>query len=173
MEPVFLIAQIVGILTTIVAVATFQFKDVRHILLGNVISNLMVALQYGLLGGFSGAWICVVAAVQTIVMYFLDKRENGQKLRKLLLVLFCAMYIVGTIIVYKGWGDILSCVCALIYVLAILQTDSKGFRRCIFVNASLWIVYDIYTMAYSGILTHGLELVSIVTAMLRLDRKKD
>ena len=31
----FLIAQIVGVLTTIVAVATFQFKDVRHILLGN------------------------------------------------------------------------------------------------------------------------------------------
>lgn len=173
MEPIFIIAQVVGVLTTVVAVATFQFKDVRHILLGNVISNLMVALQYALLGGFSGAWICMVAAVQTIVMYFLDKRENAQKLRKYLLVLFCVMYIVGTCIVYKNWEDILSCVCAMIYVLAILQTDSKNFRRCIFVNSSLWIVYDVCTMAYTGILTHGLELVSIITAMLRLDRKKD
>lgn len=172
MDFVFILAQIVGVLTTVVAVATFQFKDVRHILLGNVLSNLMVALQFALLGGLSGAWICIVAALQTVVMYFLDKKENTGTLRRYLLLLFCAMYIAGTCIVYKGWGDIVSCVCALIYVVAILQTDSKSFRKCIFVNASLWIVYDIYTMAYASVLTHGMELVSIITAMLRMDRKK-
>lgn len=172
MDPLFIIAQAVGVLTTVVAVATFQFKDKRHILLGNVASNLLVALQYALLGGLSGAWICIVAAVQTVVMYFVDKKPDAKKLRMCLLILFCAMYIAGTCIVYQGWGDILTCVCALIYVLAILQKDSKGFRRCILVNASLWIVYDIYTLAFSGILTHGLELVSILVAMVRLDFRR-
>ena len=101
-----------------------------------------------------------------------DKKSDAKKLRLCLLILFCAMYIVGTCIVYQGWGDILTCVCALFYVLAILQKDSKGFRRYILVNASVWIVYDIYTLAFSGMLTHGLALVSILVAMVRLDFRK-
>lgn len=172
MDSLFIIAQAVGLLGTIATVATFQFKDKRHILLGNVVNNLLVALQFALLGGLSGAWVCIVGAVQTVVMYFVDRKPDAKKLWLCLLILFCAMYIVGTCIVYQGWGDILTCVCALFYVLAILQKDSKGFRRYILVNASVWIVYDIYTLAFSGMLTHGLALVSILVAMVRLDFKK-
>lgn len=169
----FVIAQIVGILTTVVALISVQFKRVELILIGQIVSNLLVALSFGLLGGLAGAWICIVAAIQTIIIYFLDKSniKNKKSVKNLLLMIFVAVYITGTVIVYQGWGDIVACVCAMLFVLAIIQTGSGKLRRIMMLNALLWVIYDYQTKAYTNMLTHGLELLSILAAMLRLDIK--
>lgn len=166
----FYIAQVIGLLTTVVAVVSVQFKNVRHILIGCILSNVMVAVNFALLGGLSGTWICILAAFQTIMMYFLDKREDTVRIKGWLLALFTIMYIGGTCVVYQGWGDLISCICAILYVLAIIQSDARNYRKFILVNAFLWVVYDIYTMAYSSVLTHGLEVLSVLIAMRRLDK---
>lgn len=168
----FYIGQAVSILVAIATVVTFQFKDVKHILLGTMASNFLLAASYFFLSGFSGAWVCMLAVVQTFTMYLLDKRETSKKVRFYLLLLFCAMYIAGTVIVYKRWDDILSCACALVYVAAILQTSSKKFRLFSLINLSMWIVYDICNFAWVNIITHILGILSIITAMVRLDRNK-
>ena len=62
-------------------------------------------------------------------------------------------------------------VCAVLFVLAIVQSESGKLRIIMMVNALLWIIYDYKTKAYTNILTHGLELLSILIAMVRLDRK--
>lgn len=169
----FMIAQCLGIITTVVALLSVQFKKVESILIGQIISNVLVALSFGLLGGLSGAWICILAAIQTLIIYFLDRSETPKKEQKkaVLLVLFVIGYIVGTVIVYKGWGDIIAGICAILFVLAIAQTESGKLRVIMMLNALLWIIYDYKTRAYTNILTHGLELLSILAAMIRLDRK--
>lgn len=169
----FIIAQWLGIITTIVALLSVQFKNVEFILIGQIISNILVALSYLLLGGLSGAWICILAAVQTVIIYFLDKLDIKNKSRKkvVLLILFVVGYVVGTMMVYKDWRDVVAGICAILFVLAIMQTDSGKLRIIMMLNALLWIIYDYKTEAYTSILTHGLELLSILTAMIRLDRK--
>jgi len=171
----FILAQCIGLLTTVIVVISVQFKNVRWILISQIILNLLVSLNYALLGGLSGAWICILATVQTTLMFFIDKycTENPDRIRNLLLPFFVAGYIIGTVIVYQSWHDIVSCVCAILFVLAIVQKDSSRYRKFIILNAILWIIYDIATMAYTSILTHGLEVVSIVIAMLRMDRQKE
>ena len=167
----FIIAQCLGLLTTLLAVVSVQFKNVRLILISQIIMNLLVAVNYALLGGLSGAWICILATLQTTITFFIDKycSKNPERIHNILLPFFTAGYIIGTVIVYKDWNDIVSCVCAILFVLAILQTDSSKYRKIIILNALLWVIYDITTMAYTSILTHGLEAVSILIAMIRLD----
>ena len=170
----FIIAQFLGILTTIIAIVSMQFKNIRLILISQIALNVIVASEYVLLGGLSGAWICILAAVQTTIMFFLEKREseNMTKIRNVLLLLFAAGYVAGTAIVYKDWNDIVSCICAILFVLAIIQTDSAKYRRFILINATLWTIYDVTTMAYANILTHALQIISILIAMYRLDKSK-
>ena len=167
----FYIAQALGLLTTVLAIFSVQLKNVRLILLSQIALNLLVSANFALLGGLSGAWICILAAVQTTITYFIDKycTKNPERIRNIMLPFFTAGYIIGTIIVYKDWNDIISCVCAILYVLAILQTNSAKYRKFIILNALLWIIYDFTTMAYTSILTHGLEAISILIAMIRLD----
>ena len=172
MDWTFLAAQCLGILNTIIAVLSMQFKNIRLILISQITLNLITAVGYLLLGGLSGAWICILATLQTTIMFFLEKYDSPkmQKLRSILLVLFAFGYVVGTIIVYKGWNDIVSCICAILFVLAIIQTQSSKYRKYILLNASLWTIYDITTMAYANILTHGLQIISILIAMVRHDQ---
>lgn len=168
----FIIGQIISIIALIISVVIAQFKNVKHVLLGEIASNLAVALSFVFLGGMSGAWICIVAVVQTIIIYWANKCELETKKRKILMVVFAIAYVAGTVVVYKGWSDVVSCACALLYVMAIIQTEAKKYRWFMMANSFLWIIYDFNTAAYVNIITHGIVLISLLIAMVRLDRKK-
>lgn len=169
----FIIGQIISIVALIIAVVIAQFKDVKHILIGEIVSNLSVALSFVFLGGLSGAWICIVAAIQTLIIYFANKHNLAQNKRNILTIVFAIAYVVGTIIVYQGWSDIISCACALLYIMAIIQTDSAKYRWFMAANSLLWVIYDFNAAAYVNIVTHGMLLVSLIVAKIRLDWKKE
>lgn len=168
----FIIGQIISVAALIIAVVIAQFKDVKHILIGEIVSNLSVALSYVFLGGMSGAWICIVAAVQTLIIYYANKHNLEQKKRNILTAVFAAAYVIGTIIVYQGWGDIVSCACALLYVMAIIQTDTAKYRWFMAANSFMWIIYDFTTLAFVNVITHGSVLISVIIAKIRLDWRK-
>lgn len=168
----FIIGQIISVITLLLSVVIAQFKDVKHILIGEIVSNLLVALSYVFLGGLSGAWICIVAAVQTLIIYFANQHNLEQKKRNILTAIFAIAYVVGTVIVYRGWGDIVSCTCAFLYVLAIMQTDTGKYRWFMAGNSFLWVIYDFTTAAYVNVITHGSVLISVIIAKIRLDWRK-
>ena len=169
----FWFAQIVGIITTVVALVSVQFKDEKIILLGEIIANFLSAVSFGLLGGLSGAWVCVLAAFQSTLMFFLNKSTHPKrKTWKYLISGGCAIvYLIGNIITYTSWPDIIVCICAFIYTYAVMQDTSKNMRTVIGTNMLLWIIYDLIIGAYTTMITHLLSALSIATAKLRLDRK--
>jgi len=166
------IGQIVSVIALVISVSSFQFKAVKHILIAQILANFTMSLSFFFLGGLSGAWVCIVATFQTLIMYIANRKGISDKNRNLLLAFFLAAYVIGTAIVYQSWVDIVSCSCAFLFVLAIVQKDAKLFRAFEVANSLLWIVYDLSTRAYINTLTHILILCSILIAMFRLDRKK-
>lgn len=170
----FLIAQIIGVVTAIIAIGCVQFKNEKILLIGYFLSNILTATSCGLLGGLAGAWICLVAAVQTLIVYFVNKKdlETARKGRRIVAAVFAVIYIVGTIITFSNWPDIVVCVCALLYTTTVVQENSGRMRTATAFNMALWIIYDITIGAYTNIITHALTLVSTLTAKIRLDRKK-
>ena len=173
MNWMFYAAQIIGVLTTVIVVVAAQLKNMKLILLCQLCANLMVAISSGMLGGLSGAWLCSVAAVQTVMFYFLDKRGMSPKTRKWVLWLFAAVYVIGTILVYRNWGDIVSCAGVLLYLLAITQSQSSKYRRYMCLNTLLWIIYDITILAFGSMIAHGVEFTSALIGIFRLDIGKN
>ena len=169
MEWNFYVAQMVGVLTTVVTVIAAQLKNMKYILLCQLCANLMVAISSGMLGGLSGAWLCSVAAVQTVVWYFLEQRGISSTAKKWMLWLFAAVYVVGTAVVYQSWGDIISCMGVLLYLLAITQTRSSKYRCYICLNTLLWMIYDLTILSFGSLIAHGVEFTSALIGILRLD----
>ena len=167
----FIIGQIFSAVALIIAVVGVQFKKVHQVLLGSMSSNIATALSYGFLGGLYGEWIFIVGAVQTLIIYLTNKYDLEKKKRTLLTILFLAVYVVGTVVVYQSWDDIIACACAVLYMMAIVQKNTAKYRKFLAANTCLWIVYDIAVMAYVNIITHGVMLSSLVIAMIRLDRE--
>lgn len=172
MDWTFYFAQGLGVLATVCLVVANQFRNMRYILLFQMLANLLTALSSFLLGGLSGAWICAVAAIQTSVLYILDKKSAPEKVKTYLLWLFAVMYIGGTVAVYSSWRDLISCGGAMLFLVAVMQERSSRYRGYICVNASLWLVYNLSILAFGNMLTNAVELGSAVVGILRLDRKR-
>lgn len=67
------------------------------ILLGQITVNLLAASTFFLFGGLSGAWICFVAIVQTIVMFFYNRKNKLPHIS--ITILFILLYIGCVIII--------------------------------------------------------------------------
>ena len=65
----FYVAQGISVLTCLVAIVMMQCKSMTKILIGQITANLLTASTYFLLGGFSGAGICFIAIIQSVVMF--------------------------------------------------------------------------------------------------------
>ena len=170
----FYIAQLGGGLSTVTALLCVQAKEAKMLLLGQFASNLLSAACYGLLGSLSGAWVCILAAIQTLLISFANRKEavQRQKYVRMIGVIFSAAFILGTVWTYSSWPDVISCICALLFVITISQEKAGQMRTIMILSMSLWIVFDIAVGAYTSILTHGSTLASLLIARLRLDRKE-
>lgn len=167
----FLIAQVIGIVATLIEIAIMQFKNMKYVLIGQCISNLLVVIQYALLGGMSGAAVCIIATFQTLILYAYRKKEKDFPI--IFTGVFLIAYLLSSIIVFKSFIDIIACIAAILFGISVIQTQSSKYRIIILINSILWIVYDINTAAYTMIITHGIAVVSVIIGMIRLDTKNN
>jgi hypothetical protein len=169
----FLIAQLFGIFSTVAAILCVQASTAGGVLVGQILANGCSGISYGLLGSLSGAWVCVLAAVHSVLISFTRKYDALRRKKWILLisVIFAAAYVVGSAVTYTRWPDAICCVWALLFVLTIAQEDASKMRNVMLVSMSLWVIFDISVGAYTNIITHAYTIVSILAAKVRLDRK--
>lgn len=165
----FYIAQGISILTAVVAILSMQMKSMKWVLITQIAANLLASSTYFLLDSFSGAGISLVAIIQLVVMYILNKKEI--KPNKILVILFIVMYFVCWIINFKSFMDIFPFLAALCFALGISQDNAKSFRVYGLINPLCWLVYDIYSLALiNSIMRVGIFLSGLI-AMIRLDNR--
>ena len=171
----FAFAQIAGGLSMVAALICVQGREAKTILWGQFAANALSAVCYGLLGSLAGAWVCILAAIQSLLMFRLNRKEpqERQKAVCLVAVLFSCAFILGTVMTYSRWPDVISCICALLFVLTVSQEKAGSMRGIMILSMSLWLVFDVAVEAYAAILTHGATLLSLLIACFRLDRKSD
>ncbi len=167
----FYIAQAISVVTCILAVLSMQFKSMRSILIGQILVNLTSASTYFFLGGFSGAGVCLLAIVQSVVMFMFNIKSIKPKWWYT--AIFIAMYVACSVIYFESYVDIFSSLGAICFALSVAQTKPAMARFWYLFNPLCWLVFDLSTKAY---INFGLRVVlffSIIFAMLRNDFKKN
>lgn len=170
----FFIAQLCGIFSTIAAILCVQARTSGGVLLGQILANGFSGLSYGLLGSLSGAWVCILASVHSVLISFIRKLDGSVRNKWILVisVIFAVAYVTGSVMTFTRWPDVISCICALLFVVTIAQEDAAKMRNVMLVSMSLWVIFDISVGAYTNIITHGSTIASLITAKMRLDKKK-
>ena len=166
----FYLAQGISVLTGIVAVVMMQFKDMRKILIGQILANLLTASTYFLLGGFSGAGICLIAIVQTVTMFLYNLKNRPP--HRGVIVLFILLYLACSAFYYKSPVDLFSAMAAICYAFSVVQTKSSLSRLWYLFNPLCWLIYDLFTRAYGNLILHVVVFSSTLIAIFRNDRKK-
>ena len=163
-----ILAYIIGIFTTIFAVASMQFKDMKYVLVCQLICNSLLTMQYVLEGRISVSGVVVLAVVQTIVRFFFDKK--GKLFPVWLTCVFIILFTAVSLIMMKSPYDLITCAAVWFFAICIVQKKSSVARICSFTNTVLWLIYDIL-QAPSAIFTHAVILVFVAVGIIRLDRE--
>ena len=159
---------IISIFTTLFAVAGMQFRNMRVILITQIIANSLLAAQCIIGGTASSGGIVFLAIAQTIVSYVFTAKKRRFPIP--LTLGFMAGFTAITIIYFSTPFDLLTMVAAWFFAIAIVQTKTHICRICSLTNTILWLIYDIFVMP-SGLINHSIIGILILVSILRLDLK--
>lgn len=163
----FYIAQGISIITAAIAILSVQLKNMKAILVTQIIGNSLAASTYFLLGGFTGAGVSIIAVIQTVVMYFYN--VNNTKPHVPVTVAFILAYVTNAVLTFGSIFDIFPAIAAVCFALSVAQTKPMAFRFFSIWNPLSWTVYDIYSRAYGNLLMHLGIFISVIIACVRYD----
>ena len=174
----FYLAQGISIITGVLAIILMQFKNMKMILLFQIIVNLLAGVNYLLLGGDTGAIVSVIAIIQSVVMFLYSRKKKAPQ--RFVIIIFILSYIcasVYNIIVKTDPMEILPALAAVCFSASLVQQKPFLFRVWGALNPALWLPYDLYTASYVMFFVHLSILISSVVGMIRIDgifkRKKN
>ena len=71
----FILAQILAVVAFILDIICMQFKKKSGILVVGITSNIMYALEYALLGAWTGAISFVIGTIRNITYFIYEKKK--------------------------------------------------------------------------------------------------
>ena len=161
------VEQILGFLSLILVVLLVFMKDIKLILVGEIIVNIIVGLNFLLLGGYSSAGMSVVAVLYTIISYIYNRKNI--KIPMWMLGIFLLLYVAWGVISYQSWIDILPLVCSVLFILAVSQRKASNYRILKVVNSFIYVFYDVFIFAYTTIITHSFLVAAGIFAIIKID----
>jgi Bacterial inner membrane protein. len=165
---IFWIVQVLGIVSLIFYVLSFQMKTKENLLIMQIVSNIFATIQYSLTTALTGAVQTLLGVLRGIVFYFYKKRNLNPN--KIVLIIFEIFIILGSVFT---WGGIISSL-PLAGMTANLygqwQNNIKVLRILAIISGILWAAYAFYTGVYTGMLTEILKIASSAIGLWRFKR---
>lgn len=154
----FIFIQLIGIVAWLMLILSYYRKDTNRILVFQIIGTLLYCIHYGLLGAWSGLFICAFETLFDFGYYKTDKD-------KYIYMASIPIRIIGGLIGFQSLVDVLPITASL--------TDGYTLtkkKRVVVIGAvisyTMWVIYDIFVMSYSGAITDGLIVISNLSILL-------
>lgn len=181
MTTIEIIAEALSIIAMIMATLSFQCKKRIGILVWQSIANVVFAISYVFFGKAMGAIMSALAVVRNITYAFRDKYTWIDSI--LVVVFFTALSVVGYFLsfyVFKIYdltvkNYIVECLPifgSLMAAIAYRMKNATAVRQVMLLSCPLWLTYNVFCFSIGGILNESISMLSIIIAMIRLDRKK-
>jgi hypothetical protein len=171
----YFVGQLMGILSTVIFIAMPVFRKKWQMLAATLTGNLLMALNFILIGQFgSAAFLCVVAVIQSVVSMNHTVKET--KVTRWEQLLFCGLYVVfGLLGIVTAPGfvpeinaanllELLPIFGSAMLTFSIFARSEQRTRMFLLVNAGTWAVYT----AIVGSTTFFAEFFAAVTTAAAL-----
>lgn len=166
----FILAQILAVVAFALDTIAMQFKKKSSILIMGIVSNLTYALEYAFLGAWTGAISFIIGTIRNITYYIYDKK--GYEPNKIVLIIFILLIIGTGIYTWENLTSLLPMIALVLWTTVSWQNNTKWMRVAEAFICIMWIIYDLFVGAYTGIMTEFIILTSTVIGIFRHDIKK-
>lgn len=169
-EHSFVIAQIIGFCAMAMAITSFQQKKRKNIMIFQLICTALWSLHFFVLGNMTGGVINGIQTLRCVIYYFKETHKWAQS--KVWLVLFLISSLVAGALTWDSLWSVLPIFGMIFSTVALWLPNPKHIRLMTIPVALSWFVYNAHSSSYAGMCNEVFALISIFTAMWRLDRRK-
>lgn len=148
----FVFVQLLGVLAWIVLILSYYRKTTDKILVYHIFGNILYCFHYWLLGAYSGLFICLFEIIFDYGYYKSDKD-------KYIYIVSIPLRIIGGLMNYKTIIDVLPIIASLVDGYSLTKRKKIVVIGAI-ISYSLWVIYDLFVMSYSGVITNFLLVLS-------------
>ena len=163
----FIIAQIVGILASLVSIAAYHKKKKEKILSNMILSNSLNLIHYLLLGAYSGCITKILAICRDT--FIISKTKNKSLSSNMYLLIFILAYVISGIFTYNNIWSIFPLIAAIIYIIPVWNGNELTIKYAAFISYFIWLVYNIFVFSISGII---LNVISIISTSIAIKNNK-
>ena len=160
------IIQLIGGAGVLASIISFQCKKHRAILSFRTLCETFFAIQYLLLGAYTGMVVNLVGCVRNLV--FTKQISQGKKTRATIL-LFSILFVVFGLFFWEGPKSILIIVAKVLSTLAYGNKNTTITRGTVFVTSSCWLIYNYSVFSIAGVLCEAFTLISLIIGIIRFD----
>ena len=178
MEPIQLIAQIIGIVAMAFNTLSYQGKKQSSVILCQLFGAVLFAANYLLLGATVGGILNIIGAVRAIIFLFKEKLKADHLPW---FIAFIASYVAVYVLNFTVFGkeptafnliiEILPVIGMLALNIGFRLKSASDVRKCGLVSSPSWLIYNIVAGSWGAIICEVLTLISILVGMLRHDKK--
>lgn len=158
-------AQLVGVVGICILIAVFQFNNRKIILRLQLVSGLVWALHYILLGAFTGA---AMNALMSLRNYVFEKyRHNGW-----MFWISVAVIVMAGLLTWRDWSSVFPLIASIVATIAVWQKNPRHIRFLMIFVPILWFCYNYLNGSYPGMVGDTVTFVSLLVGMYRFDIRK-
>ena len=164
-----LFVQIVGIIAMGVGALSLMQKKTTSILLVQIVSTILFATHFFMLGAFAGASLNILSMLRNIVIYFKKEKWATPKIWFPVFTLFfaIAVYFSG-----DGLLGLLPFAGCVFMSIGLYIDNSTVTRRYIIISSPCWLIYNTINLSIGGIIAEIINLASLISSIIRYDIKK-
>lgn len=165
------LVELFGAFGILSAIAAFQCKRHRNLMLFRTANELLFALQYCIMGAYTGMAMNLIGCVRNLVFAgMVERKKNTMTAR----FFFSGIALVFILFTWEGPKSLLSGIAKTVSTFAYGSKHTSVVRILTLCTCTAWLFYNVLVGSRAGILCELLTIGSIMIGILRMDlRKKD
>ena len=159
-----LIAQIFGFIAMGIAIAMYQFKRHRTILILMSLCSLVWSLHFACLGLFTPVGMNMINVLRGIVYSFREKKWAQKNIIPAVFIVLCAGSVILT---WESIWSILPFIASIFATVANWQKNTRLLKYLSIPVCVCWFIYNISNGSIAGTLNEAFALSSIFIYLIR------
>ncbi len=175
----FIIAQLFGILGMAVNIVSYQAKERRNIIFFQLFGSVLFSVNMFMIGAKTGFLLNLIGILRGAVYSKKDRFTNIRALTAIFIFLYLISYPASFVIFAKEpcpvnlISETLPIIAMIATTIGFSGNDSKSIRLATFISSPLWFTYNCINLSVGGIICEALGMLSVLTAFIRLDLRRD
>ena len=171
-------AQALGIAGMTMNILSYQGKSQRSVILMQLVGSAFFTANMFMLNAWSGFLLNALGILRAIVYANKERFRNMNFWNTLFFICYGLSYIAVFTVFQKPVTilnlliEMLPTSAMVVSTVAFSRKNASDIRKFAWYVSPAWLVYDAISLSIGGTICETISLISIITATLRLDRKK-